>query len=343
MSERTAATSWIAARTHPASYPGEHPPSAFALVDTEIVALEWTDPPDLAGISFAAGGPLARVLAERGLPALEHRVPVLAYGGNRNPATLELKLRHYNYRSPGLGIVLPVLQARLCRLDVVAGGLSSQGYLYADLHSDESTSDVELDVHVLLLDDDQLRVMHESEGTATGQYDVAVLGGISLVGPTAAEGALAVLAYMGSTPVFVSPLTGTPLALSAVRARGRRLPEFDCVGMLAHALEAIDVLADVDAVVTPTGAASGDARELAAELMRYLNGQWWYRRHTGDRRLRACERLEALLVERLRHYSTGKPRRLAGLERVLSPEAAFRPDPTLRLGHALRVHGAPLD
>ena len=318
MSERSAASSWIAARTHPGSYPGEHPESAFALVDTDVVALAWTSPPDLAGIGLAAGGSLAGLLAERGLPALADRVPVLAYGGNRNPATLELKLRHYHYSSPGRGIVLPVLRARLRGLDVVAGGLSSQGYLFADLHGDESTRDVELDVHVLLLDDDQLRVMHESEGTATGQYDVVVLGGTSLVGPTAAEGALAVLAYVGTAPVVV------------------------CVGMLAHVLEGMDVLDEVDAVVAGTGAAPTDARELAAELMRYLNGQWWYRKHTGDRRLRACERLEELLVERLRRNATGKPHRLAGVERVLSPEAALRPDPTLRLGHALRAHGVPL-
>jgi len=342
VSERSAASSWIAARTHPGSYPGEHPESAFALVDTDVVALAWANPPDLAGIGLAASGSLAGLLAERGLPALADRVPVLAYGGNRNPATLELKLRHYHYSSPGCGIVLPVLRARLRGFDVVAGGLSSQGYLFADLHGDESTRDVELDVHVLLLDDDQLRVMHESEGTATGQYDVVVLGGTSLVGPTAAEGALAVLAYVGTAPVVVSPLTGTPLALSTVRARGRRLPEFDCVGMLAHVLEGMDVLAEVDAVVAGTGAAPTDARELAAELMRYLNGQWWYRKHTGDRRLRACERLEELLVERLRRNATGKPHRLAGVERVLSPEAALRPDPTLRLGHALRAHGVPL-
>ncbi|MGQ0573236.1 MAG: hypothetical protein ACT4RN_03410 [Pseudonocardia sp.] len=342
MSESSAASSWIAARTHPASYPGAHPESAFALVDTEVVALAWTDPPELAGITVATSGSLAGLLAERGLPSLEDRVPVLAYGGNRNPATLELKLRHYQYSSPGRGIVLPVLRARICGLDVVAGGLSSQGYLFADLHGDESTRDVELDVHVLLLDDDQLRVMHESEGTSTGQYDVAVLGGTSLVGPTAAQGAFAVLAYVGTGPLFVSPLTGTPLALAAVRARGRRLPELDCVGMLAHALEGIDALADVEAVVAGTGATPTDARALAAELMRYLNGQWWYRKNTGDRRLRACERLEELLVERMRRYSPGGPRRLAGVERVLSPEDALRPDPALRLGRALRVHGVPL-
>jgi hypothetical protein len=226
-----------------------------------------------------------------------------------------------------------------------AGGLSSQGYLFADLYSDESTQDTELDVHVLLLDDDQLRVMHESEGMHTDQYDVALLGGASLVGPTAPEGVISVLAYVGTVPVFVSPRLGTPIALSAVRARGRRLPEFDNVGMLTHALEACDLVAEVRSVVTAgTDNAPTDAHDVADQLMRYLNGQWWYRHHTSDRRIRLCERLEARIMERLAQFSatvSGRER-LAGLQRVLSPDAALRPDLTLRLGHALRSNGLPL-
>ncbi len=344
MSERSAAASWVAARTHPASYPGEHPAAAFALVDDRVAELVWTAP-DLDAVDVPGNGSLAELLAERGLPSIAERVPVLTYGGNRNPATLELKLRHYHYRSPGRGTVLPVLPARVQGLDVVAGGLSSQGYLFADLYSDETTQDTELDVHVLLLDDDQLRVMHESEGTHTGQYDVALFGGVSLVGPTAPAGAISALAYVGTVPVFVSPLLGTPIALSAVRARGRRLPEFDNVGMLAHALQTCGLLDEVRSVVTAgTDDAPTDAHDVADQLMRYLNGQWWYRYHTGDRRIRSCERLEARIVERLTLSSAtvAGRERLPGLQRVLPVAAALRPDPTLRLGYTLGSNGVPL-
>jgi hypothetical protein len=338
MKERSAAASWVAARTHPASYPGEYPAAAFVLIDDDVAELRWPESPALDALLVAGGGSLADLLAERGLPSIAERIPVMAYGGNRNPATLELKLRHYEYRSHGQGIVLPVLPARVRGLDVVGGGLSSQGYLFADLYSDEATRDTELDIHVLLLDDDQVRVMHESEGTDTGQYDVALFRSADLVAPTGSAGVVPVLAYVGTVPVFVSPALGTPLALSAVRARGRRLPEFDNVGMLAHALEACDLVAEVGSVVTAgTGGVPTGARDVADQLMRYMNGQWWYRRHTGDRRIRSCERLEVLIVERMRQFSATMSgnERLAGLQQVLPPDAALRPDPALRIGHAL--------
>lgn len=350
MTQWSAVSSWYAARTHPHTYPGDHPESGFALVDDAVAALRWTAPPDPGSLELGGGPPLNVLLADRGLPPAEDRVPVLAYGGNRNPATLALKLRHYGYRPPGRGVVLPVLTARLGGLDVVAGGLSSQGYLFADLYGDETTRDSELAVHVLLPDHEQLRVLHESEGVGTGTYDVAVLGGVTLDGPTPAEGTVPVLAYLGRVPVFVSPRLGAPLALAAIRARGRGLPEFDCVGMLAHALEAVDLVAEVGAVV---GAGSEqrsvravppvDPLDVAAELMRFLNGQWWYRHHTGSRRLRSCERLEATIVERLRQFSLQAPshERLAGMGRMLSAETAYRPDQALRLGHALGRSDAP--
>ncbi len=117
MIERTAASSWRAARSIRGLYPGDHPASAFALVDDEVADLTPAH-------ALAGGGTLADELAARGLPPIEDRIPVLAYGGNRNPATLALKLDHYGYRSPGRGTVLPVLTARLTGLEVVAGGLS---------------------------------------------------------------------------------------------------------------------------------------------------------------------------------------------------------------------------
>jgi hypothetical protein len=338
------ASSWVAARTHPASYPGDHPPTAFALVDDRVAELVWSAPSDLDAIDIVGDGSLAQVLADRGLPPVADRVPVLTYGGNRNPATLELKLRHYQYKSPGRGTVLPVMPARVRGLDVVAGGLSSQGYLFADLYSDETTRDTELDVHVLLLDDDQLRVMNESEGTHSGQYDVAMLGGASLGGPTASVAVTSVLAYVGTAPVFISPILGTPIALSAVQARGRRLPQFDNVGILAHALEACDLVAEVRAVVAAgSDDAPSDSRDVADQLMRYLNGQWWYRHHTGSRRVRSCERLEERVVRRLAESSAKVPGReqLAGLQRVLPPDVAPRPDATLRLGRAVVSNEPP--
>lgn len=335
---------WQAARSHPHTYPGTHPDGDFALIDDTVQDLIWDDPSRLGSLRPGGDSPspsLASLLADRGLAALEDRIPVLAYGGNRSPATLALKLRHYSYISPGQGLVLPVLTARLRGFDVVAGGLSGQGYLYADLYSDDTTMGTELAVHVLLLDPDQLRVMHDSEGVRTGLYDVASIDGLMLDGQPRAAAVFSSMSYVGVGPVVVSPLAGSPLAFSAVRASGRVFPEFDTVAMLAHALQSIDLLPQVRTVVGAGldelgGGELIDPLALAAELMRYLNGQWWYRQHTRTRRLLACERLESLIDERLLASSRPNPARddLKAQGRILTADEAYFPRPHHTLGGA---------
>ena len=352
-------TAWQAARSHPHTYPGTHPDGSFALVDGAVRDLVWEHPPKLSSLRLidpvpAAGGSsgsLSDLLAERGLPGLEDRFPVLAYGGNRSPATLALKLKHYGYLRTGRGIVLPVLTARMRGIDVVAGGLSGQGYLYADLYADDSTAGTQLNVHVLLLDSDQLRVMNDSEGVRTGLYDAALLGGMTLDGVTGPGSEFSAIAYCGVGPVVISPLTVSPLAFSAVRATGRALPEFTALEMLAHVLEALDLIGEVRAVVgagldepghgsspwPSAGVELADSSVLAAELMRYLNGQWWYRQHTGERRLLACERLHALISARLLAASTPTPvrSRLITENRILTADQAYRPGARHTLGATL--------
>ena len=131
------------------------------------------------------------------------------------------------------------------------------------------------------------------------------------------------LVYLGTAPVFVSPTLGDPLAFAAVRARNRRLPAFGCLKMLAHALEALDLVEATAAVVAP-GRGSADATEVAAELMCYLNGQWWWRRHTQTPRLPACDALEALIVERIATSCIAPGAALPGVKEVLTAHPAPR-------------------
>lgn len=322
--EPSEAASWEAARTHPHTYPGRHPEGAFALVDGMVHVLTGT-PTEVR----LAAAPLDRLLTDRGLPVLAHRFPVLAYGGNRNPATLALKLEHYGYRSPGRGTVLPVLTATLDGYDVVGAALSGQGYLYGDLVPAPGTT---LAVHVLLLDDDQLRVLHDSEGVRAGFYDVGVLDSVQL-GPDA----IAAMAYLARAPSFVSPTLGRPLAYSAVRATGRTLPAFDPLPMLAHALDSTDLLAEVAAVVRPGAAPpvpgdDADALDVAAELLRYLNGQWWFRRHTGLPGLRAATALQRRIDEVLLACSAPTGMTDGRPATVLDEAAAYTADPARTLG-----------
>lgn len=336
------ASNWEAARSHPFTYPGTHPTGGFALIDDSVHDLIWHEPPGVESIGLGAAGTLLDdILSKRRLPTLQHRYPVLTYGGNRNPATLQLKLQHYRYTSPGEGTVLPVLPARIRGFDAVAGGLSSQGYLYADMYADDRTADTELFVHVLLLDADQLRVMHDSEGVRSDLYSVVALDGVEFVQDSQRFG-FSAMAYLGVDPVVVSRLLDSAIAFEAVMASGRNLPEFETTEMLAHVLEAIGAVDEVRAVVgagleEPDEDLTGP-REIASELMRYLNGQWWYRQHTGQRRLLACERLEASLKARL--LTTSRPSRTRELVskfgRFLDADEAYEPDPAFRFGPALK-------
>ncbi|MEU7981471.1 hypothetical protein AB0B63_23450 [Micromonospora sp. NPDC049081] len=317
---------WEAARSHPFTYPGAHPDGPFVLVDNEVHGLDRS-------LTLTEGTSLNDLLHTRSLPAVATRYPVLAYGGNRNPATLRLKMSHYRYATPGRGTVIPVLPARLRGFDVVAGGLSGQGYLYADLFADEHTAATELDVHVLLLDDDQLRAMHDSEGVRTDLYDVAVLHGVELPG----LGHSAALAYVGVAPVVFSPLLNAPLAFEAVRATGRALPAFGATAMIAHMISAAGLSSEIRAIVAPGIIEPLDDMQLATELMRYLNGQWWWHQHTGQRRLLACDRLEKAIRAGLAATSRpSKTRDLVALhEPVLSPDNAYQPGGELRFGACL--------
>jgi hypothetical protein len=325
---------WAAARRDPRSYPGTHPDGSFVLLDHLVHPLVIQQDADLWHARVPGLGALEAVLAERHLPSLADRVPVLAYGGNRSPGTLALKLDHYAYRSPGDGTVLPVLGARIRGFDAVAGGLSGQGYLYADLFRSEKTAATVLDAHVLLLDQDQLRVLHDSEGVRESYYAAAWVPGVRVAGLTSPVKAVV---YVGRRPVWRSPVHRTPVAFSTIRAQGRQLPEYSTGGMLAHALESLDLVAPVRSIVCAQHTmdeSAPDAAAVADELMKYLNGQWWYRQHTEEPRLLACSQLEEVLVSRLRQSAedVAPADTLGPAGRVLGADDAYQVTVDRQLG-----------
>lgn len=290
----TSTADWPAARSHPHTYPGACPAGPFAVVDDAVHPMRMRVEGDIGTLEVGTGDGwcgVDRLLAERGLTPVAERVPVIAYGGNRSPGTLALKRQHYAYRSTGEGDVFLALKASLPGVDAVAGGLSDQGYLYADLYIGPEVADTEIDVWVLLLDRDGVRMLHDSEGVEVGAYACARFDGLTIDGwgaPVSAFG------YAGGLPVFVSPETGTPLAFEAVAARGRVLPAHRPVAMLDHAIASLGL---GDRVRALTGI--GDHPHVGEQAMKFLNGQFWYRRHTADRRVESCEQLEQVIWEGL--------------------------------------------
>jgi hypothetical protein len=330
------ATDWPAPRQVPTSYPGTAPDHHYLLVDGRVVALEVGRSGGRLAVALADGTPVDEVLVGLGLPTLADRVPVLAYGSNRSPHTLALKFAHHDYASRGGGagsVAVPVLAGTLTGLDVVAGCLSRQGYVNADLTPSPGT---EISVMLTLLDPAQAAAVHDSEGVGRGRYDCALVPGFT-VAAGGEDRTLDVLAYAGRHPVFVSPETGTPLAYSAIAARGRRFAAYDQVDLLAHVLSTTGAAGPV-AEVLGLGA-DGPPDQLAHELVRLLSGQWWYAHNTGDGRTAAAVRAEQLVSEALFRHAAPQSTadRLASEGALLDAGAVLAAGPELRLGAQLEV------
>jgi hypothetical protein len=269
------------------------------------------------------------LLRRHGLAPLAERVPVVAYGANRSPASLALKLRHHGYDDgTGAPVAVPVLAGTLAGFDVVAAAYTGQGYVYADIAPSPGTS---ARIMVTLLDPGQAAAVHDSEGvrTAGAGYDCAWVPGLTVAGV-----GLRALAYAGCLPVFVSPRTGSPLAFAAIGAGGRRFEAFDQVDLVAEILTTTGILEEVADLVGAPGAPP-DARAVAVDLARTLNGQWWYAHHNpGVPRLPRADAAQAVVNRAIRAHAPGPTtsERLRPDGRVLDADTAYEAGPGLRLG-----------
>ncbi|WP_329262632.1 hypothetical protein OG223_45830 [Streptomyces sp. NBC_01478] len=275
---------WVPARRFPESYPGDCPTGHYLYFDGSVLPVMESGSDE--GYEVTHGGrtvPIDRFLADAGLPPLSERFPVLAYGANRNPATLEVKLLNYGYGAHA-NQAIPVLSARLTDADVVACGLHGQGYMYGELLMGSPFSKgVEINVRVLFVDEDGLRVLNESEGVSEGMYSVARIPGVRVSG---AMGEISVLGYVANARVWTSPHSNSPIAYSTINATGRRVPAMTPRQIMEHALDVLDLR---DLVCRLSGLDRDGA--LAGELAKYLNGQWWYAFNTGDAPIQGYSRI----------------------------------------------------
>ncbi len=279
---------WRPARKHPETYPGSRPGGSYVLLDDRVHPLLLDDPDDMRVVTDGGEAVhLDGVLAAAGLPALSERVAVLAYGGNRNPATLRIKLANYEYDNTGTRVALPMLRGTIDGADVAACDLSGQGYLYGDLLVEPSlVADTRCEVWLALVDNDQLRVLHESE-IGTDAYVGALFGHVAVDGRGALRGP--VLGYAARRPCFVSPRLGSPIAFGTVEASRRALPEMTPMQMLDHVLDAAGLRRQAGAIA---GAATNG--DLALAVAHYLNRNWWLD-FTGGRPQDGYSRLSGLV------------------------------------------------
>lgn len=313
---------------YPDTYPGAAPSHHYLLLDDYVHEITLPGG-DITAACLSDGRDLDAMLRVAGLAPIAERIPVLAYGANRNPHTLELKFAHHDYETDGNATMVPVLAGTVSDVDVVAAGLSAQGCLYADLTPSPDTT---VQVHVALFDVDQARAIHESEGVGRGGYDCARIPGFAL---DRTELTLEPLSYAGSRGVFVSPTTGEPLAFSAIDARARRFTALDQIAAMSHVIDVGELtdelqrLLDLDTTTDPA--------EVAREVVCVLSGAWWYAHHTGDHRPRIAGTVERLIRRAISPHEAATPAAeyFARQGRAVETAAVFAAGPGLRLAAQL--------
>lgn len=322
---------WQPARCHPETYPGDCPRGSFVIIDQRIHDVVFAEAGQLGSAQAVIEGrrvPLDRILAERDLRPLADRYPSLAYGANRNPATLAIKMDNYKYEGHGGGLVLPVLKGSTAGRDVVACGLSGQGYLYADLMiADDDAHAIE--AWFPLLDHDQLRVMHDGERVREGMYSVAEF-------PARMDGfarPLAALGYAADEPVFVSPEFETPIAYTAIGISRRSLPAMTAAEMIDHVV-AIGGLWPRVAELTCCV-----ERPRTVDVMQFMNERWWIRYRGDDQPDRRYDELlaelNAVLDRNRGPRSTAWEMRRRGL--TLAAEHSYDPGDARTVGAMLEA------
>jgi len=250
-------------------YPYAAARTSFALVGGRQYAVSLTD---------GAGGALdlararardpesARELPLTDLPAsdldpgsLAARVPVLAYAANRSPEALERKRSRPGFPAD---TAIVVLRARLRHLDVVySAHLSAYGSVGATLQRSPGTS---AEVSVTLLTEPQLAALGETEPNYTLEelrdMDVELEGGGRLD---------RFRSYVSRHGCLV--LDGAEVALAAIPARDRRLPELTQPEVLAAVASRLGRPGALDEFILENVADP----ELAAERTRQLRRDAW--------------------------------------------------------------------
>lgn len=313
---------WKPARQFPETYPGDRPSYSYFLINDSIYPIQFDHPLELR-FENEVGETLHvdEVLKAFNLPLVKERFGLLCYGGNRNPATLYIKFLNYHYRSPGNGLAVPVLRGEISGADVVACGLSGQGYFYGDLLWNSALShETRVEAWLALLDSDQLRVIHDSEGISGGDYIAAQFTGVTING---SHKSISPMGYAGRTPVLTSPKFKMPIAYKTVGAKGRTIPEMTAIEMLDHLIEGFDLR---EQVCTVTGIRNDV--DLSMELMKYMNGQWWYKFNTGQRPINGYVEVMRLFVEKIKKHSLSEStaEQMARIGQALSAEETYYPD-----------------
>ena len=185
------------------------------------------------------------------------RVALVGYGSNAAPSQLTRKLATLER-----GWAVPVATARLRGADAVySAHITRYGAIPATLHPSPGTA---IDAVVTLLSPRQAELMRASEG---GNYDLVPLDPARVELPAGLGVPRTLHAYLSRHGALA--IDGSPVALRAVPARGRTLPEATEAQMLARAAAELTPGGDVRSLVLECVADPRRRRRRVAELARH--------------------------------------------------------------------------
>lgn len=225
----------------PLLYPGQRPESSYLTDGRGIYNIETQITEE--GLQFfmtdASGArmPVDEYLRQAGVPTMDERIPVLAFGANVSPGSLASKFKKVGRDD---ALIIPTIYASLPGHDVVwSGGPGVRGNLIAILYEGEETKDTSVNVAVNFLTREQLLVMHATELS----YD---LSSVDVdVRTNGAQGGAKIRAYYycGNDNVYLRD--GKPVAVGSINATGRTLPGESTEKLLDELFADPDIMAAV--------------------------------------------------------------------------------------------------
>ena len=191
-------------------YPGTRHDGNFITDGVEVI--------DIPQDPFRALEAADEYLRSHGLPLIEERIPVIAYGANANPAKMVEKFD--SFYTDGIALTesalhtVPCMYATLPDTDVVWHGRPGQvGGYFAELYTGSETEGTEVSSLLTFLTEEQLALLHTTEGDT---YSISVIKDVDLGGGLKID---AVAYVAGEASILINDETDAPISVAGVRRK----------------------------------------------------------------------------------------------------------------------------
>ncbi|MCL2280670.1 hypothetical protein FWC31_02185 [Candidatus Saccharibacteria bacterium] len=246
-------------RQGPLDYPGKRPDTHY-ITDGEQVTLLNNDP-------ALAIQEIEEYLRQHNLPGLDERIPVLAYGANASPGSLEDKFSRYDLSETGMPEqeiqTTPCIFAELTDHDVVWHGRPGQvGGYFAELYKGDEVRGTKVQVAIQFLTKEQMAIMHTTEGAT---YEFASIGAMDFGKHRFNQ----VVSYIAREASVLLDEQGKPISVDGIKREGSTLATYGVRQALEYTLQDENVKSALGQQLTADEyIAEGKGMKLAAKKNR---------------------------------------------------------------------------